>query len=705
MFYSCSPEKKKAQGESFESGMWQAKLTLNDSLGVVLPFILELDAQGGYDWFIRNGEERIAIGSPDLEADSFRMDIPVFESELNLHRKGNKLVGNWIKYGSRKTPIEIVMEPSERFTRKKEAKTSLQGNYELHFSPGTADEYPAIGKFNSKGGMLKGTILTETGDYRYLVGIIDGNKFKLSTFDGAHAFLFTGDIIGDSLIGTFYSGTTWQEPFSGKLNNNFELKKATELTYLKKGYETIKFEALDLNGDEFKFPKDFPEGKPVLIQILGSWCPNCMDETRLLVEIKKNQPNLKIIGLAYERSLDSSVAFPNIRRMIRDLDVNYPVYLAGTWRKSDAAKTLPMLNTIISYPTLIMLNSQGKPTYIHTGFSGPGTGADYQKVKAEILANIKKLKYVGLNFLAIDFETATAAKNSTCEIGLTKVVDGKIVQSFSRLIKPRPARFHFFNTKIHGINLSMVENEPEFNEVWKELESDFEDQFLIAHNAAFDMGVIRSVLNQFNLPFPDCNYACSVQIAKKAWPDRTTHSLDQMANFLALKFDHHRAGDDSRVCAEIVLAAAEDAGAESIEHLLQIHGLQKKNLLDKVAPRKLKHSKMLKPEIYPDAKDHDFFRKEVVFTGKLESMSRRMAQEKVLQLGGFFTKSVTDQTSYLIAAQHGKEDQASLSSKTRYSLELIASGQNLKIISEAEFLEMLLDHQKEGLQLSSSLKN
>ncbi|HEV7383205.1 MAG TPA: TlpA disulfide reductase family protein, partial [Dyadobacter sp.] len=121
--------------------------------------------------------------------------------------------------------------------------------------------------------------------------------------------------------------------------------------------------------------------KVVIIQILGSWCPNCMDETNFLAPwYKKNKGRgVEIIGLAFEHSDKPEVSNPKLKRMINRFGMTYPVLLAGTNSDEATGKALPMLNKVMSYPTTIFIDKKGKVREIHTGFSGPGTGKYYDQ--------------------------------------------------------------------------------------------------------------------------------------------------------------------------------------------------------------------------------------------------------------------------------------------------------------------------------------
>ena len=158
-------------------------------------------------------------------------------------------------------------------------------------------------------------------------------------------------------------------------------------------------------------------------------------------------------------------------------------------------------------------------------------------------------------FIAIDFETANHYRNSACALGLTKVVDGIVVESRAWLIRPFHIAFSEKNIAIHRIRPEMVRNEPNFAELAPEIIPYFENcDFVLAHNAPFDFGVLSAVLQTYDLPNPTFIYSCTVQMAKKAWPQLPSHKLNDLAYFLGLPLNHHDAQDDARVCAQIALA-------------------------------------------------------------------------------------------------------------------------------------------------------
>ena len=178
-----------------------------------------------------------------------------------------------------------------------------------------------------------------------------------------------------------------------------------------------------------------------------------------------------------------------------------------------------------------------------------------------------------MHAVAIDFETANEQRTSACSIGLSWIENGVVVGTEEHLIRPPDMRFNSFNTAIHGIRASDVENEPEFDEVWYRLRDRVEGRLLIAHNASFDISVLRHTLRHFGLTAPLCPYLCTVMLSKKAWPDLSAHRLNVVSDHLGITLRHHNAGSDAEACARIALAATSTMGVASLFDLEKAAGL------------------------------------------------------------------------------------------------------------------------------------
>jgi peroxiredoxin len=305
-------------------------------------------------------------------------------------------VGNFIQESlDRAVPFNAKFNDSIRFVPTKVPSINVNGNWEAVFSKGTEDAYMAKGIFKQEGEKVTGTIRTTTGDYRYLEGLVDGDSLKLSTFDGSHVFLFLARITQGKMDGTFYSGKHWQEPFEAIPNDSYELPDAITLTYLKEGYEKVSFSFPDVNGNLISLEDPQFQNKVLILQIMGTYCPNCLDESKFLVQYLKEHSHdeLEVISLAFEHAKTEEAAFEGITRLKDRLGISYPILLAqyGGADKKTANEKLPMLNHILSYPTTIFIDKKGVVRRIHTGFNGPATGEKYLEFKQDFEAFVNTL--------------------------------------------------------------------------------------------------------------------------------------------------------------------------------------------------------------------------------------------------------------------------------------------------------------------------
>jgi DNA polymerase III subunit epsilon len=175
------------------------------------------------------------------------------------------------------------------------------------------------------------------------------------------------------------------------------------------------------------------------------------------------------------------------------------------------------------------------------------------------------------NFVAIDFETANRSRGSVCSVGLVVVENLRIVETVSRLIKPYPNYYERMNVSIHGIRPEMTEHEKTFEELWPELRPYLHNRQVVAHNAPFDMGELRQVLNWYNLEHPNLNYFCSVQISRKVFSGLFNYQLPTVCAYLDIDdLKHHDATSDAIACAKIVIEAFKRTGARNFTELTKL---------------------------------------------------------------------------------------------------------------------------------------
>lgn len=398
---SSEPSQNSFKNEStpeLVEGSWTLHFHLNNQNITPTKFNLSKVGDKYHVEFV-NGEEKIAIKSVEIDKNKITIKDPIFNTwfEGEIVNE-SKIKGNWYKNDKNyKIPFEANHSSNSRFKKPSKLNTSntnLSGRWEVDFSKNNpSDHYKSIGQFNQDGNYLTGTFMTETGDYRFLEGNVYNDSLFLSCFDGAHLFLFKALYKNDSLYGTFWSGTHWEEPWIAGRNENFELTNPDSLTYLKEGYEKLAFTFPSITGDSISLEDEKYQGKVVIVNIMGPWCPNCKDETAYLTSLynQHHENGLEIIALSFDKSDDFEVAKETLVRIKKHFGANYDFAVAGKASKIDAAKALPMLNHIMSYPTTIFIDRKGNIRKIRTGFYGPGTGEFYNRYTEQTDSFITKL--------------------------------------------------------------------------------------------------------------------------------------------------------------------------------------------------------------------------------------------------------------------------------------------------------------------------
>ena len=321
-------------------------------------------------WVIRNGKERIALISLGNEL----YQIPVFGGSWRGQWQGEVWQGEWtdsLRADNYSVPVHL-----------KPLSAPQHSNRESQATPSTWSTTEGLLHLKTERDSVWATISTPTGDYRYLSGFFDNNTLTMSTFDGAHLFRFQADMVGDSLIqGEFLSGTHYRTPFSGVrlqgASNTWESSTQKPVS------NDLVFRAMNPQGDSVVWSQEalLESGKRGLVlDVMGTWCPNCMDETRLLRELAKSYPEIQFISLAFERQ-NGSEALSRLQAFRSELNLPWEIWLGGRASKSEAASAISAVDDIVSFPTTLFWPLEGEPT-IHTGFNGPATGDGYDVERA-----------------------------------------------------------------------------------------------------------------------------------------------------------------------------------------------------------------------------------------------------------------------------------------------------------------------------------
>lgn len=389
-FAACSTPKTE-----LKTGIWRATIRIQ---GKQLPFTLTVDRDKAdqYQLTIHNAEEKIVLDDPSFRNDSLFVDFQTFDAGFRAAIRHDSLIGEFIIHyaDNYRLPFVAVAGQSHRFAVETTTPPTVDfsGKYDVQFF-NEKNTVSAMGVIAQQGSLATGTFLTPTGDYRYLEGNVVGDTLWLSAFDGNHLFIFNAVMRGDTLQGTQWLGRARNRPWMGIRNDNAQPPSSSSLTYLKEGHDRLAFSFPDIDSVMVSLDDPRFKGKAVVVQILGTWCPNCLDETRFLVEWYQANKHLgvEIVGLAYEQKADFAYASGRVKKMIEKLGVPYPVLIAGTSDTQQASSTLPALNQVIGFPTTIFIDRVGKVVAIHTGFSGPGTGSYYEAAKLKFDDQVKSM--------------------------------------------------------------------------------------------------------------------------------------------------------------------------------------------------------------------------------------------------------------------------------------------------------------------------
>ena len=351
-------------------------------------------------WIINNADERIAVNEFKESKDSLFVALPFFAAEIFLKKTTEGYTGKWKKAGSKGDvfmPIEIK-KSSTRYQLPITNKTNnISGRWRAVFTNDEGEASDAIAELKQVGNKLTGSILTTTGDYRFLEGVTNGDSLVMSTFDGTHAFYFSASISKDGKLtnGFFASGATSLEKWEATRDANIELDETDVLMKAKDPSKKLSFKFPDLNGLMVSTQDEKFKGKVLIVQIMGSWCPNCMDETGFLSKFYHENKDLgiEILGLAYEYTTDFEKAKNNLLRFKNRFNVEYPMLITCVTSSDPlrTEKTLPLMTPIKAFPSMIIIGKDGLVKKTHAGYAGPATGIHHEKFKKEFDAMIREL--------------------------------------------------------------------------------------------------------------------------------------------------------------------------------------------------------------------------------------------------------------------------------------------------------------------------
>ncbi|RZP01014.1 MAG: TlpA family protein disulfide reductase [Flavobacteriales bacterium] len=333
---------------------------------------------------VQNSSEIVGF-SIDYLKDSIFIRSKVFEGFIKGVLEDNKINGVFVIESLDRSVPFTSYNSSKRFNIDFEKNEKLTLNrWRFTFNPNMDNASISLGIFNPIGqNEISATFRTSTGDYGFMHGGYKDSKIVLSTFNGSRAYLLEAELNNnnDSIKGIMYSGNHSKTIIEGVLDNVFELSNEYSLTSLQSKNQKFEFSFENTAGKLISIDDDIFDGKSMVIQLMGSWCSNCLDESKFYVDyMNKNKLiDIEFVALAFEYAKTKDGALNSILKLKNQIGIDYPILLAqyGSSDKGKALEKFPMLNNIISYPTTIFLDKNKDVIKIHTGFNGPATGEKY----------------------------------------------------------------------------------------------------------------------------------------------------------------------------------------------------------------------------------------------------------------------------------------------------------------------------------------
>jgi thiol-disulfide isomerase/thioredoxin len=377
-------------GRTLNTGPWRFEL---QAVHGTIPFIIDIQkTKKKYSGILKNGKEEIPL-SIKVKKNLIIIPLQTYEMSLEMERPvEGRMRGNLIRHNKNpkiKTPVIATQGQNERFPdTKSPAQIDLGGKWSIKLTDSEGKEDQGVLLAEQVGNKLHATIMTPTGDYRYMEGVVFGHEFKAASFDGVYNYLFKGKIEGHKLEAEILAN--YKMKVNGKRDPQAELPDAYGATQL----EALSFNFPNLKGDKnISLDDDYLKNRPVIVQFFGSWCPNCLDETNYLSPwYKENQKRgIEIVALAFERSLNHREAKAQLLKTQAKLKISYPILLAGITAEDKPMDKIKGLKNFISFPTMVFLNRKHQVVKIHAGFTGPSTGAYFEKWKVEFNNTVNEL--------------------------------------------------------------------------------------------------------------------------------------------------------------------------------------------------------------------------------------------------------------------------------------------------------------------------
>lgn len=372
---------------------WSANFHLNDSVSLPFPLVFN---EADSNLYFQNDKQKIHLEKIKSN-DSIYYQFNAYLTSLIVHYNGEtkRINGYWMHPDkcSDNNKVVFTAQPLDSLNKEKNftfVDQFLTNKWKIQF--GNPTKRLAMGIFNASQGKINGYILSDTGDFGYIFGRVDtAARVHLYFFNGLSMGAFKLHIEDNKLIGDYYYGKSYHQNVMAIKDSSFELPNPSSITQVIKS-QPIQFRKIDLSNNMVSYPSSKWENSVVMIQLFGSWCPNCIDETALLKTLYEDyhEDGFDIIGIGYEYPKDQNTQLKRLKRYQEKFDLPYTILLGGEASKTLASSQFPMLSNIHAFPTTILINRSGEIIDVHSGYNGPSTGWHHENYVKNIRYKIEE---------------------------------------------------------------------------------------------------------------------------------------------------------------------------------------------------------------------------------------------------------------------------------------------------------------------------
>jgi hypothetical protein len=385
-------------GKELQPGSYRAVVDVG--AGRAVPFGLDVAREEqGYVLYLINGEERVRVAEVEARTGQVGAKFAGYENGLVALISGGELTGTLtlVHPDERRLALPFAARLGETWRFHPERRSDnadMAGRWDITFTDASGHTTRAIAELRQRFDQVTGTVIGAADDQRYLAGEVHDEALSLSRFDGGALVLYRGKLDAQGRwVGDAWSDRGGARTFVAVRNPGASVERTAMATQLRNPDEPFHFEFRDLDGRPVTSSDPRFAGKPMLVTLGGSWCPNSHDEAALLVQLdgRYRARGLTIVGLMFEQHAEFEHAAQAIRRFRGAHGIEYHTLVAGTMDRARAAAAVPQLDGVRAYPTTLFVDRTGRVRKIHTGFAGPATGVMHALLAQEFEQTIEAL--------------------------------------------------------------------------------------------------------------------------------------------------------------------------------------------------------------------------------------------------------------------------------------------------------------------------